>query len=225
MSGPFQTTPGPEQNRDAITVQELASGNPEGLQHLLQDHGGLIKSLLRQDFGRVLDDSELDEVMNTMVAKVWKAAARFDAAQGTLRAWATAIARNSALNYLENRRRDSQRPTPDLDRFAIAVAAPTSPTSDRQRLLADLHRCIELLPTLQRAVLTADLEAGDAVAAGPLAKLHGTTANSIYVSRLKGRIALRKSLADLGHTLSERRPAAGKPALEQPPYESRADQE
>jgi hypothetical protein len=52
---------------------------------------------------------------------------------------------------------------------------------------------------MQRAVLQADLEAGEVVPAQELALRLKTTANSIYVTRLKGREALRKALARVGH--------------------------
>jgi len=47
--------------------------------------------------------------------------------------------------------------------------------------------------------LQADLEAGEAVPAQELALRLKTTTNSIYVTRLKGREALRKALARVGH--------------------------
>lgn len=224
VSGQDVTAPDSQPDRDAVTVGKLLAGDDDGLQRLLQDHGGLIRTRLRKDFGNTLDDSEIDEVMNTMVVKVWQAARRFSQAHGTLRAWAHVIAHNTALRHMENRRRSSMRPQADLDRFAVAIHAPASPTSERRRLLADLHRCIEQLPPLQRAVLKADLQAGDTLPAGPLATRLGTTASSIYVSRLKGRASLREALTALGHTLGVRRPTAARPEILQPPFEPRAEQ-
>jgi len=223
MSGlPENTTPA-EPDRDAITLAQLAGGNPEGLQRLLQDHGGLLRSRLRKDFGKALDDSEIDEAMSTMVVKVWHTARRFDASKGTLRAWASVIAHNSARGILETRRRGFMHPEPDLDRFTRSGPAPL-PASARQKLLADLHRCLNLLPPLQRAVLQADLEAGCSAPAQPLAKRFATTTNSIYVSRQKGRKAMRKALQALGHLADLEVPTARPPTIAPPISESHAEQ-
>jgi DNA-directed RNA polymerase specialized sigma24 family protein len=159
------TTPAPDPDRDALTVELLRAGDPEGLQRLLQDHGALVKCRLIKDFGKVLDGSEIEEAMSVMTVSIWHAAARFDSQKGTLRAWALVIARNCAL-----------------------------------RLLADLQTCIAQLPRLQQAVLRADLEAGTAMPAGELAARLGTTPNSIYVSRLKGRQGLRIAMQAMGHS-------------------------
>jgi RNA polymerase sigma factor (sigma-70 family) len=205
------TAPAPDLGRESITVQLLRASDPEGLQRLLLDHGGLVKSRLRKDFGTILDDSELDEAMGAMVVKVWHAAPRFDSAKGTLRAWALVIARNCALRLLEARRRTVLRSEYDLDTLAMDAIPAQVPSPERQRLLADLHICIEKLPPLQQAVLKADLDAGTAAPAEQLAKRLGTTANSIYVSRLKGRKALRLAMLAMGHTLLGSPPAAPKP--------------
>ncbi|MBP8299519.1 MAG: sigma-70 family RNA polymerase sigma factor [Planctomycetes bacterium] len=194
------TTPAPDPDRDALTVELLRAGDPEGLQRLLQDHGALVKCRLIKDFGKVLDGSEIEEAMSVMTVSIWHAAARFDSQKGTLRAWALVIARNCALRLLEVRRRTILRSESDLDLLAAKSTQRHPPTAERLRLLADLQTCIAQLPRLQQAVLRADLEAGTAMPAGELAARLGTTPNSIYVSRLKGRQGLRIAMQAMGHS-------------------------
>lgn len=213
-----------ELERDAITLAQLAGGNPDGLQRLLQDHGALLRSRLRKDFGNTLDDSEIDEVMSAMVFKVWNMAGRFDASKGSLRAWASVITHNTARRFLETRRRIFMRPESDLDRFPSSGPI-SGPISARQRLLADLHRCLRELPPLQGAVLQADLAAGGSAPAEPLAKRFATTANSIYVSRQKGRKALRKAMQAIGHLLDPDRPPPRIPRPAERARESHLEQE
>ncbi|MCA8963478.1 MAG: sigma-70 family RNA polymerase sigma factor [Planctomycetes bacterium] len=179
----------------------LRRGDPDGLRQLLLDHSGIIAARLRKDFARVLDDHEIEEAMSAMTVRIWKAAPRFDPTKGTLRAWASVIARNCALRVLEQRRRLRSSPTPDLDQHVFRSGAASKPPAERERLIADLRSCIAKLPPLQRAILEADLDAGDAVPAADLAALHGTSANSIYVSRQKGRKSLISALRARGHDL------------------------
>ncbi len=209
MTDPLAEAPAnAEPDRDAVTTGWLLAGNPEGLRRLLLDHGGLIETRLRRDFGKALDDAEIDEAMGAMAVKVWNAAARFDATKGSLRAWATVIARNCALKQLERRRSDTLRTEADLDRFVLPELASNRPVAEQQRLRADLFASIAALPPLQRAVLQADLEAGGSVPAETLAARLGSTANSIYVSRQKARQALRQAMARRGHALGRPEPGA-----------------
>ncbi|MEO6593778.1 MAG: sigma-70 family RNA polymerase sigma factor [Planctomycetota bacterium] len=193
------SNPGAEPDRDHQTVALFRAGDPEGLRHLLEDYGGLVRSRLRHSFGKMLDDSELDEVMSLASIRAWHAAPRFDEVRGTLRAWLSVIARNCALRLLDMRRRNQMELPGDLDQLIPQRIGVDVATADRRRLTVDVTRCINRLPTLQRAVLRADLDAGDTVPAEQLARRLGTTANSIYVSRLKGRRALRLALQSLGH--------------------------
>jgi RNA polymerase sigma-70 factor (ECF subfamily) len=184
---------------DSVTVTLLQQGDQEGLLRLLHDHGALIKAKLRKDFGRVLDDSEVDDAMQAMLLRVWQAAVRFDPRKGTLRAWATVIARNCALRIIERRRRQAPPGERNLDAMAAGDVGPILPASERQRLRRDLILCIEALPRLQREVLLADHRCGGIAAADALAAQFGTTPNSIYVSRQKARKTLRTALLALGH--------------------------
>lgn len=201
MGAPDPIPAGPRPDRDGDTVARLLRGDPDGLRQLLLDHGGTIAARLRKDFTRVLDDHEIDEAMSAMTVRIWKAAPRFDATKGTLRAWASVIARNCALRVLEQRRNLRSQTTADLDGLPLRSGLGTKMPAERERLLADLRACISELPTLQRAILEADLEAGDTVPAADLAARHRTSANSIYVSRQKGRKSLLQALRARGHEL------------------------
>ena len=184
-------------NRDAVTVALLVAGNQQGLRQLLEDHGGVVRLRLMRQFQKTLDDSELDEVMGLAAIRVWRTQSRFDATLGTLRAWFFVIARNCVLTMLSKRRNSPLELCGNLDGFGTGEAP--APSARRQQLVADTHACLEELPPMQRAVLQADLEAGEVVPAQELALRLKTTTNSIYVTRLKGREALRKALARVGH--------------------------
>ena len=75
---PHPSPAGPPCGRDDDTAARLRIGDGEGLRQLLEDHGGVVRMRLRQTFGRMLDDSELDEVLSMTSIRVWKAARRFD---------------------------------------------------------------------------------------------------------------------------------------------------
>ena len=73
-----------------------------------------------------------------------------------------------------------------------------------------LREAIEVLPSLQKAIVQADLAAGTGVAdAGRLAAIHGTTKESIYVSRFKAREALRRQAEQYERRVLNRRSSHG----------------
>lgn len=189
-----------QRERDQKTVALLLAGETEGLERLFVDHGALLRTYLRRNFGKMLDESELDEVMSLASIRVWRGAAMFDTKRGSLRSWLAVIASNCARRLLEQRRRSLHEPRADID---FLLLLPTDATSEqskqRRRLISDMYRCLEQLPPMQRAVLYADLEAGGIVPATALAQRLGTSANSIYVSRLRGHRALEHALRRLGH--------------------------
>jgi hypothetical protein len=75
------------------------------------------------------------------------------------------------------------------------------PDRKKEQVLKDFDAEIENLPDLQRAIIKADLAAGDGglADAGRLAELHATTRNSILVSRHKAKENLHKAMLKRGH--------------------------
>ena len=60
-----------------------------------------------------------------------------------------------------------------------------------------LRQAIQKLPALQKAIVEADLAAGGLADAGRLAAIHGTSKNSIYVSRTKAHETLKRQVEQL----------------------------
>ena len=201
---PNPPTAGTVPGRDSDTIRRMQADDPEGLRQLLEDHGGTVRMRLRQSFGRLLDNSEIDEVLSLTSIKVWKAARDFDPSLGTLRAWLSVIARNCALRTLAKRGRARRlEQATDVDDMPAMAHESEKPLADRQRLVDDTLACLRQLPPLQRAVLMADFEAGAPARADQLAARLHTSVNSIYVSRHKGRRSLRKLLQKMGHEPTE----------------------
>lgn len=187
--------------RDDDTAARLRARDPEGLRQLFEDHGGIVRARLRQSFGKLLDASDLEEVLEMTSIRVWYAKAGFDPALGTLRAWVSVLAKRSALRLLDARRRlRSREEARDLEQMSLPTSAASAPLSaQREELFRDAMICMRGLPRMQRTVLMADLAAGRPADARPLAQRLSTSVDSIYVSRHRGRRTLRQALIDLGH--------------------------
>lgn len=196
-------TPDP---RDAETVRLLQQRRPEGLRLLLEDYAPKVRWYLRREFGKSLNEIEVDEVINLAAHRAWRSADSYERGKGTLRAWFYMISRNCAFNVL--RRESAQRRHKEVEDWEsttlkVVQLDPQKPSTAHERFIADLHSCIDKLTPLQMSIIKADLGSGDVANASELAKEHSTTKNSIYASRSMARRTLKRELLKLGHSLGD----------------------
>jgi len=194
---------------DSDIALMMAEGDQDGLRLFLERYGGRIKGFLIKRYANVLQEGELGEALNAAVHNIWRFADRYDEGRGSLPSWSIRIAQRAAQSIV---RREMKYRSKNLE-YDVSYDPAAGPPAEEAvegldrssdpRLL-DLHRAIETLPPLQKAIIEADLAAGSGLAdAGRLAEIHGTSMNSIYVSRSKARENLRKQVQR-----SDRRPAS-----------------
>lgn len=186
---------------DSEVVAKLRAGTEDGVRQLLRDYGPKVMWLLKNRFGYILPDPDLEAVLNEATFKVFKSIRMYDASKGSLGAWYWRIAANTARDLLRDQmahvRLGLQSEPHWQDRPPAGLADDESP--GLARTLKDLHEAIARLPDLQRKVIKADLESGDIADAKCLAKKHSTTEASIYMSRSKARESLRLAMIRRGH--------------------------
>lgn len=196
---------------DSDVVLMMADGDQEGLRLFLERFGGRLKGFLVKRYGDVLRDGELREALNVTVFNVWRFADRYDEGKGSLASWCIRIAQRAAQSIL---RRETRYRSKNLeydgaydpaDDLAGAEAEQIEERNQNPRIEA-LDQAIEALPPLQKAIIRADLAAGGGLAdAGRLAEVHGTSKNSIYVSRGKARKSLKKQIERLARIPASKR--------------------
>lgn len=184
----------------------LMERSEEGVRLLLLRYTVRIKAYLRKYFGDVLATPELKEAFDEAVTKVWRFADRYEESQGSLGSWFIRIAQRSAQTIV--RREERQRHKELAEDMEYNPAGHVTkeeecqpPDRKKERVLKDFAEEIENLPELQKAIIKADLAAGDGgiADAGRLAELHGTSRNSILVSRHKAKENLHKAMLRRGH--------------------------
>lgn len=193
---------------DAATVSDsdimlmMAMQDRAGLRLLIERYGGRLKAFLIRRFGSVLQQGELDEALNVAFYNIWRFADRYDESKGTLASWCIRIAQRAAQSII---RRELRYRSKNLEYDAMydpagdprdEDAIASGERGDDPRIDA-LHKAIAGLPPLQKAIIEADLAADGLADAGRLAEIHGTSKNSIYVSRFKAREALKKQAEQL----------------------------
>lgn len=196
---------------DSDIVLMMAEGDQGGLRLFLERFGGRLKGFLVKRFSGVLQEGELNEALNVAVYNIWRFADRYDEGKGALSSWCIRIAQRAAQSILRREARYRSKNLeydltydPANDKAPAETAQAALQTDDPR--LEILYQAIETLPPLQKAIIEADLAAGDGPAdAGRLAEIHGTSKNSIYVSRGKARENLKKQAERLARVPANKR--------------------
>jgi len=125
-------------------------------------------------------------------------------AMAHFRSWCIRIAQRSAQSIL---RREFKYRLKNLE--YDATFDPAGDSSDEEAPVScdhrddsrfdALHNAIEKLPPLQKAIIKADLASDGLADAGRLAEIHGTSKNTIYVSRFKARETIKRQVGQLSH--------------------------
>ncbi|MBL9077747.1 MAG: sigma-70 family RNA polymerase sigma factor [Planctomycetes bacterium] len=185
-----------ELDGDAEIARLLPEPDGSGLRRLLAVHGGRVYARLTKGFAAGLGAHEVEEAMQTATCRAWLRADHYDPRRGSLRAWFYVVAANACRELLRARkRRERETRVADIDQVPEPdVVIPRVPPA----YLDVLRECVSELPPLQRAIIEADLRAGDVANAAELAAQFATTKNSIYVSRCEARKTLREALARRG---------------------------
>ncbi len=178
-------------------------GDREALRTLLVLYGGKVKNSLRKRYGDSLQEHERELALNTALIKVWRHARSIKLGRGSLGGWFLRIAQRCAIDILNRelgRREDVLALDPEADPVDDCAQADDEEADARVRKrLQDLDDVIEGLGRVQQAIVKADLAAGGQADNARLAAQHGTSLNSIYVSRNKAHEAIRKGMQQRGH--------------------------
>lgn len=129
---------------DLELLRLLRSRDQRGLDQLLVRHGPLLRYILCP----ILDDPrEREECLSDVALQIWERADQFDPERGSLTAWLSAIARNTALN----RRRAARRGTGDCQPLDDSMLDPAPGPEEEllrkertQRLLLAVRRMSEI---------------------------------------------------------------------------------
>ena len=146
----MQPTTRPEnasRDADASLIRRILNGDDAALGLLYDRYGGLVYSVSL----RILRDTgAAEEVLQDIFHQLWRVAASFDFARGSLSSWLMVMTRNRSIDRL--RRRAASTATDPLE------ALPPTPVdleSDaaRNQMIGRVRNALESLPEPQRKVM------------------------------------------------------------------------
>jgi RNA polymerase sigma-70 factor, ECF subfamily len=146
---------------DSIALERLADEDlltlvdekdPDAFEVFYDRHSGAAYSLAHRIVG---EPGLAEDVTQEAFLSMWRSSARYDAARGSVRAWALGIVRNRAIDAL----RRSSRPAPklDADDDAVLENQPAGERTDaeaiRRETAGRLREALGLLPRDQSQVI------------------------------------------------------------------------
>jgi len=181
------------QEADHILVQRIVNKDEAALAEAYDRYASLVYAVAL----RVLREATAaEEVLQDTFHRLWKVAARFDPARGSLPAWLAVAARHRAIDRLRQREPEADG-DPDANASAAEIRLPFDLEDEvsRNRLLERVRAAMERLPQAHRTVL--ELAYFEGLTHTELAQHTGEPLGTIK-SRLRSAvISLRKELGGL----------------------------
>ena len=117
--------------KDRDLIDALKCGEEGALQELMGRYSGLLRYVVRPI---LCDEGDIEECLSDIYWKLWKNRDVFDFSKGSVTAWFTVVARNTALDRVRRKRED---PEPlDTIRDVPAVESPEEILLRKERLRA-----------------------------------------------------------------------------------------
>jgi len=132
---------------DAALIQKIVQRDESALAALYDRYASLLSSLLN----RILRDTQAsEEILQDVFYQLWRNAAQFDPARGSLPGWLAVIARNRAISRL---RRPNPSKGEELLETTVIVPANLENALAQQQLLGRVKGALENLSSEQRAAI------------------------------------------------------------------------
>lgn len=140
-----------QQQRDLSAVAGIARGEERAFGELFRRYASAALGIAT----RVLGDRVLaEEVVQEIFVSLWKRAAQYNAARGTVRAWLLAQAHHRAVDVVRREEAERRRTTTT---YAPIATVPSAEDVVEDAWLADrrarVHAALPALPDEQRAVI------------------------------------------------------------------------
>ena len=133
---------------DSALVERMMAGDENALAALYDRYSGMLFAMLV----RILRDTgAAEEVLQDLFLHLWRSAARYDAARGSLPAWLLVIGRNRAISRL--RRSGPRDVQDDGEKFSMeSVASPGNMEDQawRAQMMNRVRNAMAALPGEQR---------------------------------------------------------------------------
>jgi RNA polymerase sigma-70 factor (ECF subfamily) len=132
---------------DATLIARLVERDESALAALYDRYAGMLSSVLN----RILRDTQAaEEILQDIFYQLWRTAAQFDPARGSLPGWLLVIARNRAISRL---RRHNPASGEELLENTVVLPTNLESTIAQRQLIGKVKGALDSLPKEQRAAI------------------------------------------------------------------------
>jgi RNA polymerase sigma-70 factor (ECF subfamily) len=172
---------------DEGLIRRILSGDEVALGLLYERYGGRVYSVAK----RILqDDGAAEEVLQDIFHQLWRAAANFDTARGSLAGWLLVMARNRSIDRL---RRRSPAVGEEIATTLHGAALDIESFTVRNELSERVRAALQALPEAQREAM--ELAYFEGLTQSEIAKRTGDPLGTV---KTRLRTALASLKAELG---------------------------
>lgn len=185
---------------DSDLVRRMASGDESAVAALYDRYGSVLYAVAYRIVGQKAD---AEEVVMEAFAQVWRDAARFEAARGSVAAWLTMISRSRALDHIRSRdrrerlntsaAREDQVRTPATGSWGGDPGAQVEQTERQKRVTGALE---SLSPAQRQAI---ELAYYDGLSQSEIAERLNEPLGTIKTRVRLGMMKLREALRPYYH--------------------------
>lgn len=136
---------------DLALIKRVVACDEKALALLYDRYSGLVCAVVT----RILRDaSAAEEILQDVFYQLWRTAARFDPARGSLPGWLLVVARNRAISRLRHRGpiRNDDDSSENLENI-VAEPFPLESVIAQQQMMGKVKAALDLLPVEQRQVV------------------------------------------------------------------------
>jgi len=196
---------------DQPELQErLLADDEQVLEDVLRQFGPAFRAVLRRQFGEVLSDGDIEDVLSIGLFRFWKNRHQYDERRGRLRVWFFRIVVNAARDVLKHGWHKARQLEVSADPVVLAslAEAPRNghPVELKERTISAeqmvVREIVANLPEAQRKIILADAACRDDTASSQrLAKELGIAATSVRVYRKRAMDKIRSELEERGYEI------------------------
>lgn len=172
-------------------LKRLRAGDEQALCWFIDRYTAYVSTIVHSVIGAAMDKADAEEVTADVFLALWQG--REKLRPGKCKAYLSALARNTALNKLRQRRQEL--PLED-DRITIAVSAPEQ-TYTRKELTALVRQSVQALPWPDREIFLRHYYYCQRVR--EIAAALGMKESTVKTKLRRGREVLKRSIQEGGY--------------------------
>lgn len=170
---------------DAALVVRVHAGDQQAFAALYDRYSPIVYAIALRILGNT---SSAEDVLQDIFMQLWRKPEAFSASRGSLPAWLAVIARHRAIDYLRQR-----RPQTDIEEVVVTAEGDLGRETELSVLASKARKLIEILPQEQRRLLEMAFFQG--LTHSEIAEKTGEPLGTVKTRIRAGLMAIRKGFA------------------------------